>query len=149
MLTWLKIKPAYASKFEWNIDQSKYLLLYQTFKYHIKILIIDQKIAILHSSRIMALFLSFNQFNISIVLRPHFIEYLCSLIRDKNLDPVTILSTHDLETVIKRANKRLPVRPFYFRHDETLSDSIFHRELIKVHSILLISHLFFLSLFFL
>lgn len=65
--------------------------------------------------------------------RNHFIEYLCVLVRENGVDPVTILSTIDLETVLRRANRRLPVRPYFFRHDTTLSDSIFHRELLKVH----------------
>lgn len=70
--------------------------------------------------------------------RNHFIEYLCVLVRENGVDPVAILSTIDLETVIRRANRRLPVRPYFFRHDTTLSDSIFHRELLKVHQHILI-----------
>lgn len=66
--------------------------------------------------------------------RNHYVEYLCFLIRENNIDPITILSTSDLETVIRRSKRRLPVRPYFFRHDVHLnvSESIFHRELLKV-----------------
>lgn len=38
----------------------------------------------------------------------HFIEYLCSLIRKRNIDPISILTANDLETVVRRAAKKLP-----------------------------------------
>lgn len=54
------------------------------------------------------------------------------LIRENMLEPLSILSTDDLETLVRRANKRLPPRPYVFRQDPKICESIFHRELIKV-----------------
>lgn len=54
------------------------------------------------------------------------------LIRANMLESITILSTDDLETVVRRANRRLPVRPYVFRQDPKICNSIFHNELIKV-----------------
>ncbi|CAG0921799.1 unnamed protein product [Notodromas monacha] len=42
--------------------------------------------------------------------RNHYVEYLGSLIRKNMLDPVSIMSTDDLEVVIRRANQRMPFR---------------------------------------
>lgn len=69
---------------------------------------------------------------VSYLFRNHFIEYLCFLIREHGIDTLEILSTSDLETVVRRANRRLPVRPYVFRQDITIANSIFHRELMKV-----------------
>lgn len=40
--------------------------------------------------------------------RTHYLEYLCSLIRRYKIDPIRILSADDLETVVRRAAKKLP-----------------------------------------
>lgn len=61
-----------------------------------------------------------------IIHRNHFIEYLCFLIRNNNIDPISILSTDDLEIVVRRANKRLPPRPY------GMVDTFYRRELLKV-----------------
>lgn len=44
--------------------------------------------------------------------RAHYIEYLCGLVRDNALDPVIVLSSDDLETIVRRAHKRLPPRAY-------------------------------------
>jgi E3 Ubiquitin Ligase RBR C-terminal domain len=44
--------------------------------------------------------------------RPHYVEYLCGLIRHHNLEPIDILTADDLETVVRRANKPRPPRPY-------------------------------------
>jgi len=44
--------------------------------------------------------------------RAHYIEYLCGLVRDNALDPVIVLSADDLETIVRRAHKRLPPRAY-------------------------------------
>lgn len=64
--------------------------------------------------------------------RTHYVEYLCMLIRENMLESITILSTDDLETLVRRANRRLPPRPYIHRQDPRICESIFHRELIKV-----------------
>lgn len=74
--------------------------------------------------------------------RPHFLEYLCFLIRENGVETLSILSTSDLETIVRRANRRLPVRPYVYRQDITIANSIFHRELIKVFTQLLIQSVF-------
>lgn len=84
---------------------------------------------------------------VSCLSRNHFIEYLCFLIRESGIDTLEILSTSDLETVVRRANRRLPVRPYVYRQDITIANSIFHRELIKVlieQNLLIVSICFFL-----
>ncbi|XP_031617064.1 uncharacterized protein LOC116336963 isoform X2 [Contarinia nasturtii] len=63
--------------------------------------------------------------------RNHYVEHLCCLIREKMLDSLPILSTDDLETVVRRANRRLPPRPYVYRQDPKICNSIFHNELIK------------------
>lgn len=65
--------------------------------------------------------------------RNHYIEHLCFLIRENMLEPISILSTDDLETVVRRANRRLPPRPYVFRQDPSICNTIFHNELIKVN----------------
>ncbi|XP_025833918.1 uncharacterized protein LOC108736579 isoform X3 [Agrilus planipennis] len=44
--------------------------------------------------------------------RAHYLEYLCSLIKKNSLDPISILSADDLETVVRRAAKKLPPNAF-------------------------------------
>lgn len=80
-----------------------------------------------------------------ILLRNHYIEYLCLLIRENMLESISILSTDDLETVVRRANRRLPPRPYVYRQDPKICETIFHRELIKVFPRKLIKLLFCLS----
>lgn len=48
------------------------------------------------------------------------------------LESISILSTDDLETVVRRANRRMPVRPYVFRQDPSICATIFHNELVKV-----------------
>lgn len=42
----------------------------------------------------------------------HYIEYLCNIIRQYELDPLPILNADDLETVVRRAAKKLPPNAF-------------------------------------
>lgn len=56
----------------------------------------------------------------------HYIEYLCFLISENNLDSLPILSTDDLEIVVRRGNKRMPPRPYGIR------PAYYHIELAKV-----------------
>ncbi|XP_037912727.1 E3 ubiquitin-protein ligase lubel isoform X2 [Hermetia illucens] len=58
--------------------------------------------------------------------RNHYIEYLIFLIIDNNIDPIEILSTDDLEIVIKRASKRIPPRPY------GMVEGLYRRELLKI-----------------
>lgn len=44
--------------------------------------------------------------------RNHYVEYLCFLIRDNKLETIPILSADDLETCVRRANKKMPPRPY-------------------------------------
>ncbi|GJQ83843.1 hypothetical protein Trydic_g5700 [Trypoxylus dichotomus] len=44
--------------------------------------------------------------------RMHYIEYLCILIRKNKVDPMSILTAEDLETVVRRAAKKLPPNAF-------------------------------------
>jgi hypothetical protein len=47
-----------------------------------------------------------------VVFRPHYVEYLCGLIRLNQIETIDILTADDLETVVRRANKRPPPRPY-------------------------------------
>ncbi|XP_017774762.1 PREDICTED: uncharacterized protein LOC108561373 isoform X2 [Nicrophorus vespilloides] len=40
--------------------------------------------------------------------RNHYIEYLCLLIRNNRIDPLPLLNADDLETVVRRAARKLP-----------------------------------------
>lgn len=42
----------------------------------------------------------------------HYVEYLCSLIRKHKIDSMSILTADDLETVVRRAAKKLPPNCF-------------------------------------
>lgn len=44
--------------------------------------------------------------------RNHYVEYLCSIIRKEKIDSLPILGVDDLEIVVRRANKRMPPRPY-------------------------------------
>ncbi|XP_055299571.1 E3 ubiquitin-protein ligase lubel isoform X2 [Sitodiplosis mosellana] len=64
--------------------------------------------------------------------RNHYVEYLCILIREHMLESISIMSTDDLETLVRRANRRLPPRPYVFRQDPRICNSIYHNELFKI-----------------
>ncbi|XP_049279211.1 E3 ubiquitin-protein ligase lubel isoform X2 [Anopheles funestus] len=44
--------------------------------------------------------------------RPHYIEYLSFLVTQNSIDPINILNADDLESIVRRANKRMPPRPY-------------------------------------
>lgn len=44
----------------------------------------------------------------AVLYRTHYLEYLSLLVRKNNIDPIKILSTDDLETVVRRAAKTPP-----------------------------------------
>lgn len=53
-------------------------------------------------------------------------EYLCYIIREQRLETVDILTTDDLEIVVRRQNLRMPPRPF------GIVDGLYRLELVKV-----------------
>lgn len=58
--------------------------------------------------------------------RPHYIEYLSALVTHHSIDPLTILSADDLESLVRRANRRMPPRP------QGLVDGIYRDYLAQV-----------------
>jgi len=62
----------------------------------------------------------------NIYSRAHYVEYLGLLIWQNHLDPISILSTDDLEVIIRRAYKKHPGRPY------PTSDEDFRKRLLKV-----------------
>ncbi|KAG5679700.1 hypothetical protein PVAND_009250 [Polypedilum vanderplanki] len=44
--------------------------------------------------------------------RSHYIEYLCFLIRTNKLETLEILKADDLETLVRRENRRMPPKPY-------------------------------------
>lgn len=56
----------------------------------------------------------------------HYVEYLCYSIRENRLDTLDILTTDDLEIVVRRQNFRMPPRPF------GIVDGIYRQELVQV-----------------
>jgi E3 ubiquitin-protein ligase RNF31 len=60
------------------------------------------------------------------VCKAHYVEYLGLLIWQNHLDPISILSTDDLEVIIRRAYKKHPGRPY------PTSDEDFRKRLLKV-----------------
>lgn len=42
----------------------------------------------------------------------HYIEYLCTLIRTNKIDTIDMLNADDLETLVRRAAKKLPPNCF-------------------------------------
>lgn len=56
----------------------------------------------------------------------HYIEYLCGLIRKKHIDPIKMLTADDLETVVRRAAKKLPPNCFGTPRD------IYRKRLLQV-----------------
>uniref|UniRef100_A0A182SBZ0 RING-type domain-containing protein n=1 Tax=Anopheles maculatus TaxID=74869 RepID=A0A182SBZ0_9DIPT len=46
--------------------------------------------------------------------RPHYIEYLSFLVTHNSIDPINILNADDLESIVRRANKRMPPRPTHY-----------------------------------
>lgn len=71
--------------------------------------------------------------------RPHYIEYLCGLIRSNNLETNSILTADDLETVVRRASKKLPPKPY------GILEGIYRHALLEV--IINFTNTNFLSLF--
>lgn len=71
--------------------------------------------------------------------RMHYLEYLSNLIWKHSLDTLSILSSDDLETLVRRASLCLPPRPY-----GTL-DLIYRDHLLKV--LILLCVLFFLPFF--
>ncbi|XP_049530928.1 E3 ubiquitin-protein ligase lubel-like isoform X4 [Anopheles darlingi] len=62
--------------------------------------------------------------------RPHYIEYLSFLVNKNDIDPLDILNTDDLESIVRRANKRMPPRPF------GILDGIYREYLLQVRACL-------------
>ncbi|XP_050096252.1 E3 ubiquitin-protein ligase lubel isoform X3 [Anopheles aquasalis] len=58
--------------------------------------------------------------------RPHYIEYLSFLVSTNDIDPLDILNTDDLESIVRRANKRMPPRPF------GILDGIYREYLLQI-----------------
>nr|XP_040231967.2 E3 ubiquitin-protein ligase lubel isoform X2 [Anopheles coluzzii] len=44
--------------------------------------------------------------------RPHYVEYLSFLVTHNSIDPINLLNADDLESIVRRANKRMPPRPY-------------------------------------
>uniref|UniRef100_A0A182Q3F7 Uncharacterized protein n=1 Tax=Anopheles farauti TaxID=69004 RepID=A0A182Q3F7_9DIPT len=44
--------------------------------------------------------------------RPHYVEYLSFLVTHNSIDPIDLLNADDLESIVRRANKRMPPRPY-------------------------------------
>lgn len=59
--------------------------------------------------------------------RRHYIEHLSGLITRNKLECLPILSTDDLETIVRREGKRLPNRPYGTPVQN------FHNALLKVN----------------
>lgn len=59
--------------------------------------------------------------------RRHYIEYLSGRIFRSKLETLAILRTDDLETLVRRAGKRLPPRPY----GSPVQD--FHKAMLKVN----------------
>lgn len=60
--------------------------------------------------------------------RHHYIEYLCLIVVERQIDPINILDTDDLEIILKRANiKRMPPRPY------GIVSRFYRKELLKVY----------------
>uniref|UniRef100_A0A8D8RMC7 E3 ubiquitin-protein ligase RNF31 n=1 Tax=Cacopsylla melanoneura TaxID=428564 RepID=A0A8D8RMC7_9HEMI len=62
----------------------------------------------------------------STLCRRHYIEHLSRLITEHKLECLPILSTDDLETIVRRAGKRLPSRPY------GTPVQTFHNALLKI-----------------
>lgn len=44
--------------------------------------------------------------------RSHYLEYLCFLVRLNRLETLSILKADDLETLVRRENRRMPPKPY-------------------------------------
>lgn len=44
--------------------------------------------------------------------RSHYVEYLCFLIHQYRLETLSILKSDDLETLVRRENRRMPPKPY-------------------------------------
>jgi hypothetical protein len=51
---------------------------------------------------------------------------LCGLIREHSLDPITVLSADDLETILQRAHKRGPPKSY------GMDGEVYRKSLLKV-----------------
>lgn len=60
--------------------------------------------------------------------RSHYIEYLCSLIRQNGLESLDILKADDLETLVRRENKKLPPKPY------GILESFYRQRLLEVRT---------------
>uniref|UniRef100_A0A182PJP2 Uncharacterized protein n=1 Tax=Anopheles epiroticus TaxID=199890 RepID=A0A182PJP2_9DIPT len=60
--------------------------------------------------------------------RPHYVEYLSFLVTHNNIDPINLLNADDLESIVRRANKRMPPRPY------GMVDGIYREYLLQVRA---------------
>lgn len=58
--------------------------------------------------------------------RSHYLEYLCLLIRQSRLETLDILKADDLETVVRRENRKLPPKPY------GILESFYRQRLVEV-----------------
>ncbi|KAL7037872.1 hypothetical protein ACKWTF_009385 [Chironomus riparius] len=73
--------------------------------------------------------------------RSHYLEYLCFLIRQNRLETLSILKADDLETLVRRENRRMPPKPY------GLLEGIYRTYLLEVRYKKIIKSIFF-SLFY-
>lgn len=60
--------------------------------------------------------------------RSHYIEYLCLLIRQSRLETLDILKADDLETVVRRENRKMPPKPY------GILESLYRLRLLEVRN---------------
>lgn len=60
--------------------------------------------------------------------RPHYVEYLSFLVTHNSIDPINLLNADDLESIVRRANKRMPPRPY------GMVDGIYREYLLQVRA---------------
>lgn len=58
--------------------------------------------------------------------RSHYLEYLCLLIRHHGLETMEVLKADDLETVVRRENRKLPPKPY------GILESFYRQRLVEV-----------------
>uniref|UniRef100_A0A182MZB1 Uncharacterized protein n=1 Tax=Anopheles dirus TaxID=7168 RepID=A0A182MZB1_9DIPT len=58
--------------------------------------------------------------------RLHYIEYLSFLVTHNSIDPINLLNADDLESIVRRANKRMPPRPY------GMVDGIYREYLLQI-----------------
>lgn len=61
-----------------------------------------------------------------LICRSHYIEYLCLLIRHHELESLDILKADDLETLVRRENRKLPPKPY------GILESFYRQRLVEV-----------------